>query len=799
MLTAWQVVRSDPGAFHTPAELSGRWDGGRTMTAGELISAGARGDDCDAFDWWCRATLQVAEPHRIEFAGLTFPATVFVDGEAAAECESMFLPVHVDVAPGHHEVCIRFGSLATWLRGGRGRGRWRPGLAAATALRAARTTLIGRAPVYGALPAPVGAWRPVSVIKHSLAIDLSLRVDAESGTVAVTGVLARPAETRVDVEVIGPDGGAAARAGESVNGTGFQLAVAVPDPQRWYPHGYGPQPLYRARIAIDGVLVHDRPFGFRTVEIDTRAGSFALRVNGVPVFCRGAAWTPPDPVALVVSADVMNAHLRQLVDAGANMVRVVGGLVNEQDEFWHGCAELGIMVWQDAMLATFDPTAEASRLLVREVENLLGAHGGNPALTVVSGGNETVQRPEMLGLRREQFSIEVVDKLLPDLLTRHGDVVYVPSSPSAPPGSDDLAIRPDSGVAHWFGVGGYLEPIMAVRAAGVRFAAECLAFANPPCTDTVDRHFGGAAVAGHHPDWKAGVPRDRGASWDFEDVRDFYVREVFGVDPFAVRRVDPERYLQLGRLAIAEAMSRCYSYWRQPDSGCDGALVLCSKDFVAGAGWGLLDVDGRPKAALHVLSRVWAPVAVIATDGGLSGLRIDVYNDTDERLCGVLTLCASDLRGSPVLTADHRVELTPHSALTFSDSALTGVFRDLTHAFRFGPPAVDGIEVRVEFDSGRTVRDAVVVQPRPGQTAPGLQGHATRQGGGGWALEVVADVALRYVELNLPGWEPSDNYFHLVGGVPYVVDLHAVDGSVAPMGSISSIDAVSAATVQVRP
>ena len=82
---------------------------------------------------------------------------------------------------------------------------------------------------------------------------------------------------------------------------------------------------------------------------------------------------------------------------------------------------------------------------------------------------------------------------------------------------------------------------------------------------------------------------------------------------------------------------------------------------------------------------------------------------------------------------------------------------------------------------------------------PGLRGHATRQNGGDWTLEVSADVALRYVELNLPGWEPSDNYFHLVGGVPHVVGLHATDGSVAPSGSITSIDAVSSAAVQVGP
>ena len=58
---------------------------------------------------------------------------------------------------------------------------------------------------------------------------------------------------------------------------------------------------------------------------------------------------------------------------------------------------------------------------------------------------------------------------------------------------------------------------------------------------------GGSAAAGHTAAWKAGIPRDAGASWDFEDVRDFYVGAMFGREALETRHADPDRALDLGR------------------------------------------------------------------------------------------------------------------------------------------------------------------------------------------------------------------------------------------------------------
>ncbi|MDI9933942.1 hypothetical protein QM806_00600 [Rhodococcus sp. IEGM 1351] len=75
-------------------------------------------------------------------------------------------------------------------------------------------------------------------------------------------------------------------------------------------------------------------------------------------------------------------------------------------------------------------------------------------------------------------------------------------------------------------------------------------------------------------------------------------------------------------------------YWRRPDSGCDGALVFALRDLEPGAGWGLLDSDGRSKASWFVMRRMSLPIAVLLAEDGLDGLRIDAVNDSDNTVVG---------------------------------------------------------------------------------------------------------------------------------------------------------------------
>ena len=398
-------------------------------------------------------------------------------------------------------------------------------------------------------------------------------------------------------------------------------------------------------LTVDGIDLDLGTAGFRTVEVDRADGAFTLSLNGVPIFCRGALWVPPDAVTLGSSRAALRTSLQLLVDAGMNMVRIGGYMSYEDSDFWDLCDELGILVWQDCMLAGFDPPEEPEFVeSVRlEVRQQLGQLTARPSLTVVCASSETQQQAAMFGLPSDGWHSPLLEETIPALA--HELVPDLPCVVSSPSGGD-LPFEPGQGIAHYFGVGAYLRPITDARAAGVRFAAECLSFGNPPEQSTVERCFGNASVAGHHPTWKAAVARDSGTSWDFEDVRDDYVRQIFGVDPFRVRYTDPGALPRLrqgggrphhvdggGGVALRTIALR-------------GALILSWQDICPGAGWGLLDSFTEPKAPWYALRRVLAPVAALITDEGLAGLRVHVVNDRASSVEGTLRLTLFNPGGS---------------------------------------------------------------------------------------------------------------------------------------------------------
>jgi len=771
--------------------------------------------------------LAADEEVSLRLQGLATLAEVYLDGQLVLESDSMFhaheLPIgeHIAAGGGEHELAICCRALAPALaQSPRPRARWRTQLVPERNLRFFRTMLLGRAPGFAPEPAAVGPWREVSIQRHRRVVveglTLRTRVEGEDGVLSVTARLRALGEPRMiqpaTVELSGAstthaaqltplDSGASPaptssephsftvsqshsptvqdprQLGGEGERTTYHGELRVPSVARWWPHTHGEPALYDVRILIDdgqeqSTLDAGR-VGFRELrpgadsDHQLERDGLDLHVNGVRVFARGAVWTPIDIVGMAPREQQLRERLEQVRDAGMNMVRLPGTGAYECSVFHELCDELGILVWQDFMFANFDyPLAhEPFRAsVIREAEEVLARVGPHPSLAVLCGNSEVEQQVGMLGLDPALGRGELFGELLPGLIEASG--VEVPYFPSAPCGGE-LPFRPDRGIANYYGVGGYRRPIEDARRAEVRFASECLAFANVPSTEP-----------------SAPVPRDAGADWDFADVRDHYLRLLFALDPHELRACDPERYLEVSRMVSGEVMAEVFGEWRRAASPCGGGLVLWLGDLLAGSGWGLLDHRGAPKLAYHHLARALAPVAVWTIDEGLGGIVAHVANDRPEALRASLrvALYRQELRIEQESTP---VRLAPHSQGEWNVESVIGRFVDASWAYRFGPPAQDAIVVSLEDDNGVISQAVRFPAGRPSERVSQEQlGLAVVHSScatvnhsplpvGTVQLELTCRQLAYGVRLSAPGFTPSDDGFFIEPGGSRSVILHS--------------------------
>jgi beta-mannosidase len=776
--------------------------------------------DYDAEDWWFRCRLPAGAPGAwtLTLEGMATVADVWFGGRHVLHSENMFVPgeVGLEAVADGDEVVVKFSALTPLLGGKRPRPRWKTQMVDHQGIRWFRTTVLGRQPGWVVVPAAVGPWRPVRLEPAEAVRVVGRRVvatcgDDGTGVVSVMvrlagGVDAGAGGRLVVTPVVGggPGGGRAegpARVRADGDAVVVEGELVVEGVRRWWPHTHGDQPLYGGRVEVGGETVEVGRVGFRTTVLDRSEGGFRFVVNGVPVFCRGAGWWPVEAIGMVAAEKDLRATLEQVVGAGMNMVRIPGGTAYEDGRFWDLCDELGIMVWQDCMISYTDPPEdeEFQAAVVAELEDVFGRLGGRPALSLVCGGQEIEEQAAMFGLGRERWGCSLTEKVIPglvaDLLPRVG---YVTSSPSG----GDLPFQADRGDCHYWGIGSYLRPPIDARLSGIRFMSEGMGLAVPPERETVEEACGGAIRAGHDPQWKQALHHDTGRSWDVEDVRDFYVRELFGVDPHLLRYLDPERALDLGRAVVAELFSRTFSEWRRPGSRCAGGLGVALRDLVPGAGWGLIDALGRPKAPWYTLRRVLAPVALLLTDEGLNGLHLHLVNDSGTDVRGEVRVEMFARGELKIEEGSRAVEIPARGAVVVEAGALLDGFRDVSYAYRFGPPAHDVVAATLSDGSGAMVGNAVFLPlglDRPVEPDIGLVATGRPVDERAWSVTVRTRRFAQWVVVEVPGFAPSDSWFHLAPGASRTLTLVPEGGADRPTGHVRALNALATARIEVGP
>ena len=287
------------------------------------------------------------------------------------------------------------------------------------------------------------------------------------------------------------------------------------------------------------------------------------------------------------------------------------------------------------------------------------------------------------------------------------------------------------------------------------------------------------------------MPRDRGADWDFEDVRDHYLRTLFECDPDGLRANDHERYLELSRAVSCTLIEQAIGEWRRVGSRCWGALIWQLQDVAPGAGWGLIDSDGRRKPAWHAMRRASQPRQLILTDEGLNGLTLHVLNELDHPLHGIVRLTCLRDGSVKVREVEHVVTVEARGATLLHSADLLEAFFDISYAYRFGPRSHDVTIATLRDAADDSLIAEAFHLPVPGilpSRNPGLDVTVERHADD-WRLRLCSRGFMQFLHIDDATFEAQDDWFHLAPDCERLITLKPGRDTLAiPRGNVRALN-----------
>jgi len=175
--------------------------------------------------------------------------------------------------------------------------------------------------------------------------------------------------------------------------------LALSHPRLWWPNGYGEQPLYHLRLAVENAGTpgdaREVTFGIRQIDHEIVNGVLFLRVNGCRILCRGGNWGMDDGM-LDCDASGYDLRVRLHRDMHLVMIRNWVGMVARK-AFYDACDRYGLLVWDDFWLANpvdGPPPSDPARFLqsVRDKIRRVRTHA---SLALYCGRNEGLPPPEL--------------------------------------------------------------------------------------------------------------------------------------------------------------------------------------------------------------------------------------------------------------------------------------------------------------------------------------------------------------------------------------------------------------------
>jgi beta-mannosidase len=565
----------------------------------------------------------------------------------------------------------------------------------------------------------------------------------------------------------------------------YELTFTLDAPRLWWPNGFGEPYLYDFSLTLqDENGIGDSStlkVGIRSIEVDRRIDTggqtFTIRVNGVPVFMKGANYIPQDNFQNRVTADRYESLIRSAAEANMNMLRVWGGGIYEENTFYEMCDRYGILVWQDMMFACAMYPGDDGFLesVYYEVVDNIKRIRNHPSVALYCGNNENEiawhawgwkeMYPEEIQLRYEQDLHRLFYVTIPAALQETDPFrYYTPTSPAA-----GFVDRPyGTGDVHYWGVWHGQEPFESYNEHIGRFMSE-YGFQSYPelsavkqFTEPEDRDLHSEVMLSHQR-CMADERRDR--EYGNRLIQTYMERHFRWPKDF-------ESYLYVSQLLQAEGVKKAIETHRINKPFTMGTLYWQINDCWPAASWSSIDYYGNWKA-LHYHVRDLFKNLIIVPLLRDNTVQLRIVSDELYDITTALLIRVWDINRGILKEDSLQAKITANSSSlinTYSVQELTGGANpaDIVLEFRF---ADEGLPASPKLMYLNEPRDLNLRKPNIETTVRSFAGQTY--------VTVTSDVLAKNVFLDAGG-SPlvfSKNYFDILPGESVTVGINADDSA----------------------
>lgn len=457
----------------------------------------------------------------------------------------------------------------------------------------------------------------------------------------------------------------------------------ISDPKLWYPNELGEQNMYTFNLKMvdndEDKIIEERDItmGIRTIEMieepDSIGTAFYFKVNGTPLYMKGANYIPEEMITSWMSREKTQKLLEQCVgDAHMNMLRIWGGGIYPPDYFFEICDSLGILVWQDFMFAgsTYPYTDEFINNVKEEAKKHVVRLKNHPSLALWCGNNEISEGYYNWGWQKSmnwsdaeyQEMKDGYDKLFEEMLN---EVVKTydksrPYWPSSPKNGWGRAASLTEGDVHYWGVWWGELPYEMYNEKVGRFNSE-FGYQSYPSMQTLrmiddNPDFGNEIIQAHQK-------HNRGEKL----IMDHVVR-YFGEPK------DFEDYVYLSQLSQAFGMDIAISAQRSSRPRSMGSLYWQLNDAWTSISWSSIDYLGNKKALHYKLDEIFNPILLGLKHQGEDNYKLWISNDLQHDIDGRVRIIVEDMYGQQLFAFSEGVNVKANSCYYFPKDVAINLF-----------------------------------------------------------------------------------------------------------------------------